>query len=71
MTQRQRIRKHLEEYGKITSLQAANKYGILRLSARIWDLRHKDGLNIISNPVSGVNRYGDKVYFDEYILVKR
>ncbi len=70
MTQKQRLIKHLYAHGKITSLQAINLYGITRLSARIWELRHNEGMEITNRHVSGKNRYGEKINWDEYILVK-
>lgn len=33
------ILRHLQDYGEITSLQAVNEYGILRLASRINDLK--------------------------------
>ena len=35
------ILKHLQEHGSITSYEAFMRYGITRLSGRIFDLRHK------------------------------
>ena len=39
MTQNEQVLKHLMVYGKITSLEAIEKYGILRRGARVWDLK--------------------------------
>jgi len=41
MTQEQMVLKHIERYGKITSMKAFEKYGITRLAARIHNLREK------------------------------
>ena len=41
MTQNEEILRHLLTYGKITSLEAMNKYRIMRLGARIYDLKSK------------------------------
>lgn len=41
MRQNEEILRHLLTYGKITSLEAMNKYGIMRLGARIYDLKSK------------------------------
>lgn len=46
-TQTDTVRKHLTEHGDITALEAVNMYGIMRLAARICDLR-KEGLDITS-----------------------
>lgn len=67
MTQAQRVKRHLEDFGTITSLEAMREYGISYLPARIYDLR-MDGLTIYSRIVSGVNRYKEKVSWNEYSL---
>ena len=41
MTQEQQVLKHIERYGKITSMKAFERYGITRLAARIHNLREK------------------------------
>lgn len=46
MTDRQIIFEYLQTHDSITTLQAFNKFGISRLSAVIYDLRHKKHLNI-------------------------
>lgn len=70
MTHIDRIKRHLEDYGKITSLEAINEYGNTRLSATIFILRHDYGLNIVSIPTKGKNRYGEETHFVTYVLVK-
>ena len=59
---------HLIEHGSISDIEAYDQYGIRRLSARIWDLRHKFDLNIISTPESGKNRFGKKINYTRYTL---
>lgn len=44
-TQSQRIRDYLENGGELTPIDALNRFGCLRLAARINDLR-RDGLSI-------------------------
>ena len=68
MTQNERIKRHLEIYGAITSIEAFREYGITRLSARIWDLRHKHGLCIESTTKTAENRFGEPTHYDEYTL---
>ena len=41
------IEEHLKSGKNITPIEALNKFGCLRLSARIWDLREK-GMSIIT-----------------------
>ncbi len=62
MTQCNRILDHLQRNGSITTMGAYKRYGITRLSGRIWDLR-KAGHKITSTITEGVNREGDKTYF--------
>ena len=43
MTQKERILRHLVDYGHITSWEGFVEYGITRLSAIIYNLKHIDG----------------------------
>lgn len=67
MTQCERILRHLQDYGQITTMEAFNEYGITRLSGRIYDLK-ADGYKISSTITSGKNRYGDTTHFTTYRL---
>lgn len=44
MTQCEKILRHMEDYGSITSLEAIQEYGIMRLASRITDLK-KTGIS--------------------------
>lgn len=68
-TQCDRILRHLRDYGSITSLEAVMEYGILRLAARINDLK-QIGYNITSETVVGKNRYQEKVHYSVYRLIE-
>lgn len=70
MTQSEIILKHIEKYGSITSLEAMQEYGIMRLAYTIADLR-KAGIPIKQEMVSQKNRYGDTVTSDRYSIAKR
>lgn len=65
MTQKERILKHLQDFGSITSWEAIKEYGCTRLSAYIYLLR-KDGYIIENESVTTKNRYGDAVTFAKY-----
>ena len=54
-TQNKQIRQHLEAGFKITSLSALKLFGSLRLSARIHDLRHKQGIPIEAKRITTEN----------------
>lgn len=40
------VLEYIREHGSITDVEAYEGYGIRRLSARIWDLRHIHGIEI-------------------------
>lgn len=67
MTQCERIMRHLEDYGSITSAEAQAEYGIARLASRISDLR-KLGFPIEREMVRGKNRYGEPTHYAKYTL---
>ena len=69
LTQYDRVLKHLQYYGTITSLESFIEYGITRLSAIIFMLR-RDGYNISSTFIKAKNRYGEPTSFAEYKLEK-
>lgn len=67
MTQCELIQRHLEDYGSITSLEAMQEYGIMRLASRIADLKQM-GVPIRKETVSGKNRYGERTSYAKYYL---
>jgi len=69
ITQCERILRHIEDFGSITSAEAMNDYGIMRLASRISDLR-KIGVPIEKKTVKGKNRYGEPISFARYSLLK-
>lgn len=69
ITQCERILRHMKDYGSITSLEAVNEYGIMRLASRINDLR-AEGIAIISETKTGKNRYGETTHFAVYRLAE-
>ena len=65
-TQKERIKKWLNENGSITPLEALREFGCMRLAARINELI-KEGNRITSVMVKDKNRYGDTVRYAKYI----
>lgn len=65
MTQEERILRHLNDYGSITSLEAMQEYGIMRLASRISDLKQA-GYKFKVEMERGVNRYGEKTKYARY-----
>lgn len=66
-TQKTRILKHLQRYGKIDPLKAWTKYGVYRLASRISELR-AEGYDIETTNKVVKNKYGEKCHVAEYIL---
>ena len=67
MTQNDKILRHMREIGVITPMEAMAQYGIMRLGARIWDLK-KQGYPIQTTLVNGKNRYGEPTRWASYRL---
>lgn len=67
MKQQERILKYMQDFGTITPLQALDDLGVMRLGARIYDLR-RSGHTISRRMVTKKNRYGEAVSFAEYRL---
>lgn len=70
MTQSERIIWHLNDNGSITQGEALQEYGIMRLASRVNDLR-RDGHNIVTEVVTGSNRYGEKTRWARYRMGAR
>ena len=71
ITLQDRVLQYMKENGSITSWEAIREFGATRLSAIIYNLRYKEGLNIISKNVNGKNRYGDPVSYARYYLEEK
>ena len=69
MTQQQMVLKHLEETGSIQPLFALRELGIYRLSSVIHRLRKK-GYNIKTKIKHAKGKYGNKIQFAKYKLIK-
>ena len=71
ITLQNRVLQYMKENGSITSWEAIREFGATRLSAIIYNLRYKEGLNIISKNVNDKNRYGDPVSYARYYLEEK
>lgn len=68
MSQEQRVLKYLKEHKTgITQLEAYLHLGIMRLSARIFELKDK-GYNIEREMVEVTDRWGEKTRVARYYL---
>ena len=70
MSQCNRVLQHLQAYGSITPLEAMQEYGIMRLGARIYDLK-KMGYSIDRIIETGKNRYGESISYARYSLSRK
>lgn len=70
MSQNETILTHLQAFGRITSLEAIKKYGITRLSARIYDLRDA-GHNIPEPRMVTVPTRNGETQVAEYRLARK
>jgi hypothetical protein len=68
ITMEDRILKHLQDYGSITTWEAIKEYGCTRLSHYIWVLRRKELYNITDEMIVTTNRYGDTTHYKKYYL---
>lgn len=66
-TQCERIIQYIKDFGSITTLEAIKDLGVLRLGARISELR-KRGVQIADKPEVVKNRYGEKCHIKRYYI---
>ena len=67
-TQNQQVYDYLKAGNGITALDAQNEFGIMRLAARIADLK-AEGHKIVAQKVDVRNRYGQSVKVAKYWML--
>lgn len=68
-SQKEQILKHLQNHKNgITSMTAFERYGVTRLSGRIFELR-KEGYSIVTDEIVTKNKFGHRVTYARYRLV--
>jgi len=67
LNQKEKVIRHLNNYGSITPLDALKDYSIMRLAAVVFNLK-EDGYDIQSEMVSGINKFGEIVNYGKYTL---
>ena len=70
MNQNDMILNHIMKYGSITPREALELYSVMRLGARVYDLRRM-GYIIKKETVKATNRFGDPVHFAKYTMGKK
>ena len=68
LTMKDRILRHLQDHGSITTWDAIMEYGCTRLGHYIYLLRRKDNYNITDELVKSRNRYGETTHYKKYYL---
>lgn len=68
MTQTEKVLDYIREFGSITALDAMRDLGVMRLAARIAELRAAD-YNIQTDMVDVKNRWGETVKIARYTEV--
>ena len=71
LSQEKLVLQHLEDYGSITSMEAIKLFGATRLSAIIYNLRHKEGYTIVTEIETVPTRYGTHSNIARYRLQKK
>lgn len=67
MTQAERIREYMHDFGSITPMDAFRDLGITKLATRISEMRAA-GIDVSSEWMEVENRFGEKVKFKRYYL---
>lgn len=70
MKQTERIKRYIDIHGSITSLEAMEELGVMRLASRISDMRQA-GMAINATRVKGKNRYGHPIHYIRYSFPDR
>lgn len=69
MTQNEMVKDYMERFGSISPAEAFADLGVMRLAARISDLR-KLGVDIVGRNESRTNRYGKSTTYKRYSIVR-
>jgi hypothetical protein len=67
MTQTEMVLDYIKRFGSITPIEALADLGIMRLGARVWDLK-REGHDIITETETSTNRFGKPVSYARYKL---
>ena len=65
MTQKERVKKYIKDYGSISSWEAFQDLGITRLASRICDIE-AEGIRVKRQREAVKNRYGETTYITRY-----
>lgn len=68
-TQAERVIEYIRRFGSITSAEAFTELSVMDLPKRICELKNMGYLFSIKT-VSGKNKFGEKIHWNEYRLIK-
>lgn len=71
VNQREIVLNHFKRFKSINQQDAIEMYGIYRLSAVIYDLKHKDNCVFSDEMIKVDNRYGSKSRVKSYTLINK
>ena len=61
-----RVLEFIDRFGSITAWEAMKELGIMRLAARIFDIRSRHGIPIEMETVHTVNAFGEQIHYSRY-----
>lgn len=67
MNKTQAVLDHMREHGSITQMEATEQYGATRLSAIVFNLRHR-GYDISTETEGCIDRFGSATTYGRYFL---
>lgn len=70
MTQAERVLEYMKDFGRITPYEAFRDLAIMRLSARIYDLKDA-GYKVKTTIETAKNRYGEPIHYAVYTLEEK
>ena len=70
MTQCERVLDHMRRFGGLSGWEAMRDYGIMRLPARVFDLKAQ-GYDVRRTMESSKNRYGEPISYARYYLEEK
>ena len=70
ISQNDQVLWYMREYGSITPKEATDGFGIMRLGARIWELK-EEGFNIKREMIAVKNRFGRECRVARYSIIEK
>lgn len=68
MNQKEMVVQYMKDFGSITPWEAFTDLGCTKLSTRVSELIHEDGMAINKETIFYKNRYGKTSHYTKYTL---